>query len=155
VFISVIGISFIPFIFILYFNFDLAKLFLYDYFYDACDELGIMLYHDMMYNEFPYPDNRWVPKDTPMQDAELRHQIRRLSHHPSIVVWLSFFIFILYYVFVGMCYRLFYFSLGDRSHNHSLCYIVFIFYDKSLTFINYEYPTVKYLFYNIYFVNFF
>ena len=27
------------------------------------------------------------PVVTATQDAELRHQIRRMSHHPAIVIW--------------------------------------------------------------------
>jgi hypothetical protein len=50
-------------------------------FYDAADELGILLYHDMMYAQGASPRN------TSTQDAEIRHQIRRLSAHPSIVIW--------------------------------------------------------------------
>lgn len=56
--------------------------FLYDEFYDACDELGVLIYHDMMYAQQGHS-----PAETPTQDAEIRHQIRRLSHHPSIVIW--------------------------------------------------------------------
>jgi beta-galactosidase/beta-glucuronidase len=51
--------------------------------YDACDELGIMVYHDMMYCD----QQGHSPANTPVQDAELRHNIRQLSSHPSIVVW--------------------------------------------------------------------
>ena len=51
--------------------------------YDACDELGIMVYHDMMYCD----QGGHSPANTPVQDAELRHNIRQLSNHPSIVVW--------------------------------------------------------------------
>ena len=57
-------------------------IFLPDAFYDACDEAGIMLYHDMMYAQQGHS-----PKRTSTQESELRHQVRRLSHHPSIVVW--------------------------------------------------------------------
>eukprot|EP01046_Picozoa_sp_COSAG06_P002943 COSAG06_NODE_108_length_23594_cov_43.013450_12_plen_1117_part_00 len=51
--------------------------------YDACDELGIMVYHDMMYCD----QGGHSPANTPVQDAELRHNIRQLSNHPSIVMW--------------------------------------------------------------------
>jgi hypothetical protein len=57
-------------------------IFYYDAFYDACDELGIIMYHDMQYAQGGH-----APATTPTQDAELRHQVRRLSHHPSIVIW--------------------------------------------------------------------
>lgn len=57
-------------------------IFLPDAFYDACDELGILIYHDMQYAQSGHS-----PKSTDTQDAELRHQIRRLSAHPSIVIW--------------------------------------------------------------------
>ena len=50
--------------------------------YEACDELGIMVYHDMQYAQGGHS-----PKNDAVQDAELRHQIRRLASHPSIVMW--------------------------------------------------------------------
>ena len=40
-------------------------------------------YHDMQYTSSG--GGTHGPVVTPTQDAELRHQIRRLSHHPSIV----------------------------------------------------------------------
>lgn len=57
-------------------------IFQYDAWYDACDELGVIVYHDMQYAQGNHD-----PKVTATQDAELRHQIRRLSHHPSIMLW--------------------------------------------------------------------
>lgn len=57
-------------------------IFLPDAFYDACDDLGVLVYHDMQYAQQGHS-----PKATKTQDAELRHQIRRLSAHPSIVMW--------------------------------------------------------------------
>jgi hypothetical protein len=56
--------------------------FLPDGWYDVCDELGVMVYHDMQYAQQGHS-----PKNTTSQDAELRHQVRRLSHHPSIVMY--------------------------------------------------------------------
>jgi len=50
--------------------------------YEACDELGIMVYHDMQYAQSGHS-----PQNNPIQDAELRHQIRRLASHTSIVMW--------------------------------------------------------------------
>ena len=57
-------------------------MFLPDAWYDACDELGIMIYHDMQYAQGGH-----APATTAVQDAELRHNIRRLANHPSIVMW--------------------------------------------------------------------
>lgn len=57
-------------------------IFLPDAFYDACDESGIFMFHDMMYAQDGHS-----PKASSQQDAELRHQVRRLSHHPSICIW--------------------------------------------------------------------
>jgi hypothetical protein len=56
--------------------------FLPDAWYDACDELGIMVYHDMQYAQHGHS-----PTASLDQDAELRHIIRRLSAHTSIVVY--------------------------------------------------------------------
>ena len=50
-------------------------------FYDACDRLGILIYHDVMYAQGGHP-----PKATQTQETELRHQMRRLSHHPGLVL---------------------------------------------------------------------
>ncbi|CAE7551663.1 MANBA [Symbiodinium sp. CCMP2592] len=57
-------------------------IFLPDEFYDACDELGLVVFHDMMYAQRGH-----APERTHVQDTELRHQVRRLSSHPSIVIW--------------------------------------------------------------------
>eukprot|EP01079_Euglenida_sp_SAG-EU17-18_P009525 gene9525-250_t len=72
----------------------------YEAWYDACDELGVMVYHDMMHAQrhrsaptvsstvsalgCPGPES--LPAVSP-SEAEYRHQVRRLSHHPSIVMW--------------------------------------------------------------------
>lgn len=69
--------------------------------YDACEEsaerqtllpasgrendidcLLLQVYHDMQYAQGGHS-----PKNDDVQDAELRHQIRRLSSHASIVLW--------------------------------------------------------------------
>jgi beta-galactosidase/beta-glucuronidase len=52
-------------------------------FYDACDELGILVYQDMMLVE---QDNHGA-KETPVLKRELQHLVRTLSSHPSIVLW--------------------------------------------------------------------
>ncbi len=53
-------------------------------FYDACDELGILVWQDFMFACATYPE------DEPFASliaAEARHQVRRLSRHPSIALW--------------------------------------------------------------------
>ena len=57
-------------------------MFLPDAWYDACDELGVLVYHDMQFAQQGH-----APANTTSQDAELRHAVRRLSAHPSIVMW--------------------------------------------------------------------
>lgn len=56
--------------------------FLPDPWYEECDSLGVMVYHDMQYAQEGH-----APAKTSIQETELRHQIRRLSHHASIVIW--------------------------------------------------------------------
>ena len=90
------GISFLPAFFLYIFCFfDTKYMFLYDIFYDTCDAMGIIIYHDMMYAQGGHS-----PADTPTQDAEIRHQVRRLSNHPSIVVSFPYlFLFFFFFVF--------------------------------------------------------
>ena len=57
-------------------------MFLPEAFYDECDVQGLIVYHDMQYAQQGH-----APNKTHIQEVELRHSIRRLSSHPSIVVW--------------------------------------------------------------------
>ena len=53
-----------------------------DAFYDACDEHGILLYHDMMFAQHGHS-----PVQTDTVGHELRHIVLSLAPHPSIVLW--------------------------------------------------------------------
>lgn len=55
-----------------------------DYFYDLCDSLGIMLWQDFMFAGGMYPGD-----DAFMNNVreEVKYQLERLRHHPSIVLW--------------------------------------------------------------------
>ena len=55
-----------------------------DVFYNTCDELGILIWHDMMCSCAVYPGD-----DTFLGEirAELAHQLRRLRDHASIAMW--------------------------------------------------------------------
>ena len=53
-------------------------IFLPQIFYDTADEIGMMIYHDMQVRYQTTVD---------VQSRQNRHQLRRLSHHPSIVIW--------------------------------------------------------------------
>ncbi|SPJ78226.1 related to beta-mannosidase [Fusarium torulosum] len=55
-----------------------------DIFYDICDELGILVWQDLMFACGVYPV--W-PELKDSIEAEARDNIRRLRHHPSIVIW--------------------------------------------------------------------
>lgn len=52
-------------------------------FYEACDEGGILLYHDMMFVE----EEGHGPTRTETIEHEIRHLVRSLAPHPSIVLW--------------------------------------------------------------------
>lgn len=55
-----------------------------DWFYDLCDELGILIWQDMMFACALYPaDNIFLAE----VDREIEHQVRRLSHHASIALY--------------------------------------------------------------------
>ena len=56
----------------------------FDAFYDRCDELGLMVWQDMMFSCSQYPS---TPEFLHQVNAEVRYQIKRLGSHPSIVLW--------------------------------------------------------------------
>ncbi|WIY53697.1 glycoside hydrolase family 2 protein [Devosia sp. YIM 151766] len=55
-----------------------------DWFYDLCDELGILIWHDFMFSCMSYPSNREFLDSV---RTEITQQVRRLSHHASIALW--------------------------------------------------------------------
>ncbi len=56
-----------------------------DDFLDACDELGVVVWHDFIFacSQYPADDQTWL------QDVqkEVDYITRQLSHHPSLCVW--------------------------------------------------------------------
>ena len=54
-------------------------------FYDACDEFGVMNYHDMQFASGEI--DTYTPADFAVVKQELQYQVRRLGHHPSIAMW--------------------------------------------------------------------
>ena len=52
-------------------------------FYHACDQFGILVYHDMMLVE----ENHHGARTIPVLKDEIRHLVRSLSNHPSIALW--------------------------------------------------------------------
>lgn len=55
-----------------------------DCFYEICNELGLMVWHDMMFSCSLYPSDELFLAEV---DEEIRYQIKRLKDHPSIVLW--------------------------------------------------------------------
>ncbi|KAH8899839.1 family 2 glycosyl hydrolase [Thozetella sp. PMI_491] len=53
-------------------------------FYQACDELGILVWQDFMFACASYPG--W-PDYLKSVELEARQNVRRLRHHPSVVLW--------------------------------------------------------------------
>merc|ERR1719399_1463720 len=49
-------------------------------FFEAADEFGVMLYADI---QFTWNSSTASPKER----LEMEHQLKRLSHHPSIAMW--------------------------------------------------------------------
>lgn len=55
-----------------------------DTFYDLCDELGILVFQDFMFACGLYPGGEPIAKSVA---AEAAAAIKRLRHHPSLVLW--------------------------------------------------------------------
>jgi beta-mannosidase len=55
-----------------------------DWFYDLCDELGLMVWHDFMFSCMSYPSDRDFLDNVTL---EITQQLRRLQHHASIALW--------------------------------------------------------------------
>jgi beta-mannosidase len=55
-----------------------------DFFYDLCDELGLLVWQDFMFACNLYPS---TPDFLAEVRAEVDHQVRRLGSHPSIAIW--------------------------------------------------------------------
>ena len=55
-----------------------------DYFYELCDELGILIWHDFMFACMSYPSDRPFLENV---RTEITQQVRRLSHHACIALW--------------------------------------------------------------------
>lgn len=53
-------------------------------FYAACDELGILVWQDFMFACASYPT---YPEFLASVENEARQNLRRLRHHPSIILW--------------------------------------------------------------------
>ena len=51
-------------------------------FYDACDDLGILVYHDLMFAQSGH-----APRGTIIERNEIRYQVRRLSSHACLFLW--------------------------------------------------------------------
>jgi beta-mannosidase len=53
-------------------------------FYAACDEMGVLVWQDFLFACATYPEEEpyWA-----QVEAEARHNVARLSQHPSVVLW--------------------------------------------------------------------
>ena len=55
-----------------------------DLFYQLADEYGILIWQDLMFACALYPTD---PEFLQSVSTEIRQQVRRLQHHPSIILW--------------------------------------------------------------------
>jgi beta-mannosidase len=56
------------------------------YFYDTCDELGLLVWQDFMFACTFYPGNQEFMDNV---RAEATYQVKRLRNHPSISIWVG------------------------------------------------------------------
>jgi beta-mannosidase len=53
-------------------------------FYRLCDEKGLLVWQDFMFSCATYPAEPWFLGRV---SEEVRHQVKRLRHHPSLAIW--------------------------------------------------------------------
>ena len=56
----------------------------FDDFYDLCDEMGLLVWQDMMFSCSQYPS---TPEFLETVDKEIRYQVKRLGSHACIALW--------------------------------------------------------------------
>ncbi len=56
----------------------------FDAFYELCDEMGLLVWQDMMFACSQYPS---TPAFLHQVDAEVRYQVKRLASHACIAIW--------------------------------------------------------------------
>lgn len=54
-------------------------------FYELCDELGIMVWQDMMFGGPEFPD--FIPEYVEECKREVEHVVKSIRNHPSIIIW--------------------------------------------------------------------
>ncbi len=55
-----------------------------DFFYDICDELGLLVWQDFMFAQEAYP---LTPSFAREVRAEVEDNVRRVRHHPCVALW--------------------------------------------------------------------
>jgi beta-mannosidase len=55
-----------------------------DEFYDAMDEAGILIWHDLMFACALYPSSADILANI---EAEMRDNVKRIRNHPSLGLW--------------------------------------------------------------------
>jgi beta-mannosidase len=55
-----------------------------DAFYNICDELGILVWQDFLFACAMYPEEEPFKSEV---EAEVRDNVARLAHHPSLAIW--------------------------------------------------------------------
>lgn len=61
-----------------------GAIFPHDYFFDICDEFGIMVWHDLMFACAQYPGTKEFYENI---SAETEDNVKRIRNHPSLVLW--------------------------------------------------------------------